>query len=98
MERREQVFIGVSFVALVALVLYDMRTKAMDAAAAASPIASNPMAAATAEGPSYLLYNQPWFFSPPVGNFMPQQTVGQAGQTAAFTPAPTSQATCAGCG
>jgi len=32
-------------------------------------------------GPAYLMYNQPYAFSPPVGNFLPSITAGQVGQT-----------------
>lgn len=33
------------------------------------------------KGPSYLMYNQPWAFAPPVGNFLPSITAGQGNQT-----------------
>jgi hypothetical protein len=98
MERNERIFLLLAGVALAALVLWDMRGKqAAQQPADTSPL-TNPYAAATAEGPSYLLYNQPWFFVPPVGNFMPQQTAGQAGQTLALTPAQQSTAVCTTCG
>ena len=32
-------------------------------------------------GLSYLSYNQPWAFAPPVGNFLPSITAGQGNQT-----------------
>jgi len=99
MERSEQVFIGVAFVALVALVILDLRSKAAITPTEATQPTNNPLAMATQEGPAYLLYNQPWMFSPPVGNIMPSVTVGQAGQIVNQSPAPTSPGQiCSTCG
>jgi hypothetical protein len=100
MGRLEISFMGVSIVALVALVIFDIRAK--NAALATSnktqPV-NNTLADATVQGPAYLLYNQPWMFSPPVGNIMPSVTAGQAGQMITQSPAPTSAAQlCSTCG
>ena len=38
------------------------------------------------KGPSYLMYNQPWAFSPPVNNFLPAIASGE-GRRNVMTPA-----------
>lgn len=44
-------------------------------------VSQTPENTSLVKGPSYLMYNQPWAFAPPVGNFLPSITAGQGNQT-----------------
>jgi hypothetical protein len=37
--------------------------------------------ASVTRGPEYMMYNAPYAFAPPLGNFLPSITAGQVGQT-----------------
>lgn len=96
MTQEETTFVGIAVLALAALVIYDVRSKNAAVTTDAPPL--DPIQAMQTSGPQYLLYNQPWAFSPPVGNVLPSVTAGQIGQVAGQGPTPTSQATCNTCG
>lgn len=96
MTREETTFVGIALLGLAALVIYDVRTK--NAVATPDAPTLDPLQAMQSTGPAYLIYNQPWAFSPPVGNVLPAVTSGQAGQVAGQGPTPTSPATCNTCG
>lgn len=44
-------------------------------------ISQNPGNSSMTKGREYLVYNLPYAFSPPIGNFLPSITAGQGNQT-----------------
>lgn len=44
-------------------------------------VSMNRLNTSMTKGPDYLMYNMPYAFSPPIGNFLPSITAGQIGQT-----------------
>lgn len=44
-------------------------------------VSQTPANSSLVKGPSYLMYNQPYAFAPPIGNFLPSITAGQGNQT-----------------
>lgn len=97
MERKDFVLMGLAFVALTAVVVY--RRPLSEAIAPSSPVADGesltPENTSMAKGPVFLQYNSPWAFAPPVGNFLPNLTVGMGAQTVQLQQQ-TSYSTC-GC-
>jgi hypothetical protein len=91
--KREQVLLAVVFAALAAVVLFNVAPGLIPVPPSKAPpdnsqTSSTPVNASVVSGPDYLMYNQPFFFAPPVQNFLPSTTApGQAGaQVNAATP------------
>lgn len=85
MTRDEKVFLGLALAALAAIVIFQ-RPQTVAAREYVDPIdrvgnSLTPRNDSVVKGPEYMTYNQPWFFAPPIGNFLPSITAGLGSQT-----------------
>lgn len=84
MTNEEKIILGVAAVALAAVVIYQ-RPLVAAPIIEHDPVADNvsltPYNDSVTKGPSYMAYNSPFAFAPPISNFLPSITAGQAGQT-----------------
>lgn len=85
----EKRFLFLAFVVLAGVLFWDYRTRSEPVAQSDASVpqgaqdvgVSNTLDnSSMVSGPSYMTYNQPWAFSPPIANFLPASTVGQEGQ------------------
>ncbi len=83
MSNEEKIWLGLAFVGLVAVLLFQRSPIAGNITTAVADVGMSltPDNTSLTRGPSYLVYNSPWAFSPPTGNFLPSITAGQIGQT-----------------
>ena len=84
MTKEEKILLGLTIAALVAVVIYqrkpDMIVPVNDPVVELGK-SITPRNDSVVTGPEYLTYNSPWFFAPPIGNFLPSTTAGQGNQT-----------------
>ncbi len=83
MSQDEKIWLGLAFVGLVAVLLFQRAISVpfVGSTVADIGVSLTPQNANLAKGPSYLMYNSPWAYAPPVGNFLPSISAGQIGQT-----------------
>jgi len=88
MERKDMILLGLVAAALAAVVIYQKPPAYQPGTEPGTPLPTDtigmsltPNNASVVSGPAYMTYNAPWFFSPPVGNFLPSITAGQGNQT-----------------
>jgi hypothetical protein len=77
----ETIGVIIAAIALGAFLWFTRKSMNTDTGASAPPVADTLAAAVSpgnfAEGPSYFISNQPWYFGPPIGNIMPAQTASR---------------------
>lgn len=82
-------FIGLVALALIGAIawryLLGAPTADITVAASDDMVSNIPSPRDMASGPAYLVYNQPWFFAPPVYNMLPSVTAGQIGHQVGTT-------------
>jgi hypothetical protein len=74
--KREQIVLALIFATLAAVVLFNVAPGMFSRVAAPGPdvdtqTSTTPVNSSVTAGPDYLMYNQPYFFAPPVQNFLP---------------------------
>lgn len=88
MSKEEKIFLGLAIVGLVAVILLQRPRNVIVSPVnpAGDPVTEigvslTPNNDSVVKGPSYLVYNTPWMFAPPIGNFLPSITAGIGSQT-----------------
>lgn len=86
MSKEEKIFLGLAVLGLVAVVLMQRNPNIISVPTANDPVTDigvslTPVNDSVVKGPSYMVYNTPWMFAPPIGNFLPSITAGIGSQT-----------------
>jgi hypothetical protein len=102
MTHGERIFLTLAALGVVAVVIFELRQPAPVAMPPTDPngnglVSNTPKTSDLTTGPGYLIYNQPYAFSPPVANFIPENTMGENG-VATSTVQGQSFSTCDECG
>jgi hypothetical protein len=87
MTKEEKILLGLALVGLVAIVIFQRpQLTTVPALANSDPVSEiglsmTPANDSVVQGRQYLTYNAPFFFAPPVSNFLPSITAGIGSQT-----------------